>query len=89
MAILAIDSGLRRIGLAIAHSTDSPAYPLGTLKRSSLRIDLKQIAAWIDGRGVPVQFSANDDGGIVTFTLTHCSGCDVFPVAAAQQVGMR
>ncbi|HKN01114.1 MAG TPA: Holliday junction resolvase RuvX [Candidatus Binataceae bacterium] len=65
MAILAIDSGLRRIGLAIADSTDSPAYPLGTLKRSSLRIDLKQIAAWIDGRGVTqliVGLPVNMDG---------------------------
>ena len=42
---------------------------------------------WIDGRGVPVQFAANDDGSTVTFSLTRCTGCDSAPVA--QQFGMR
>jgi len=41
-------------------------------------------AVWLDGRGVPVQFAANDDGGTVTFTLTGCTGCNVFPAAAAE-----
>lgn len=44
-------------------------------------------AVWIDARGVPVQFVADDDGGKVTFTLASCSGCDVIP--ARQQLGMR
>ena len=52
MAILAIDFGSRRIGLAVADSLSSPAYPIGTLKRKSLREDLDQVARAIDGRGV-------------------------------------
>jgi hypothetical protein len=44
-------------------------------------------AVWIDDRGVPVQFTADDDGGRVTFTLASCTGCGVIP--AAQQLGMR
>ena len=44
-------------------------------------------AVWIDARGVPVQFVADDDGGKVTFTLASCTGCGVIP--ARQQVGMR
>jgi hypothetical protein len=30
---------------------------------------------WIDGRGVPVKFVADDDTGKVTFTLAKCVGC--------------
>ena len=52
MAILAIDFGTRRIGLAVADSLASAAYPIGTLKRKSLREDLDQVARAIDGRGV-------------------------------------
>jgi len=52
MAIVAIDFGSRRIGLAIADSLTSPAYPIGTLKRKSLREDLDQVAHLIDARGV-------------------------------------
>jgi hypothetical protein len=44
-------------------------------------------AVWIDARGVPVQFVADDDGGKVTFTLASCTGCGVIP--ARQQLGMR
>jgi hypothetical protein len=44
-------------------------------------------AVWIDARGVPVQFAANDGGGQVTFTLASCSGCGVIP--ARQQLGMK
>ena len=52
MAIVAIDFGSRRIGLAIAESPSSAAYPIGTLKRTSLPEDLKQVARAIDGREV-------------------------------------
>ena len=31
---------------------------------------------WIDGRGVPVMFSVDEDTGKVTFTLTKCVGCN-------------
>jgi Domain of unknown function (DUF6134) len=41
---------------------------------------------WIDGQGVPVQFTADDDGGKVTFTLISCTGCDP---PSGQQVGMK
>jgi Family of unknown function (DUF6134) len=44
-------------------------------------------AVWIDARGVPVQFVADDDGGKVTFTLASCTGCGVIP--PRQQLGMR
>jgi uncharacterized protein DUF6134 len=30
---------------------------------------------WLDGRGVPVKFVADDDTGKVTFTLAKCVGC--------------
>jgi len=31
---------------------------------------------WLDARGVPVMFWADDDTGKVTFTLAKCIGCD-------------
>jgi hypothetical protein len=31
---------------------------------------------WIDGRGVPVMFSVDEDTGKVTFTLVKCVGCN-------------
>jgi hypothetical protein len=30
---------------------------------------------WLDGRGVPIKFIADDDSGKVTFTLAKCVGC--------------
>ncbi|HKF28823.1 MAG TPA: Holliday junction resolvase RuvX [Candidatus Binataceae bacterium] len=50
MAIIAIDFGKRRIGLAIAESADSVAYPLGTITRVSWDKDLKQLRSWISSR---------------------------------------
>ena len=50
MAIIAIDFGRRRIGLAIAESPDSVAYPLGTITRVSLNTDLQQLRSWISSR---------------------------------------
>jgi putative holliday junction resolvase len=50
MAIIAIDFGKRRIGLAIAESTDCAAYPLGTITRVSLDKDLQQLGSWISSR---------------------------------------
>lgn len=41
---------------------------------------------WLDGRGLPVMFVADDDSGKVTFTLANCTSCDT---AAPQQVGMK
>jgi putative Holliday junction resolvase len=50
MAIIAIDFGKRRIGLAIAESSDSAAYPLGTMTRVSRDRDLRQLGSWISSR---------------------------------------
>ena len=50
MAIIAIDFGKRRIGLAIAESSVSVAYPLGTITRVSWDKDLKQLRSWISSR---------------------------------------
>ena len=50
MAIIAIDFGKRRIGLAIAESALSVAYPLGTIARVSWDKDLKQLRGWISSR---------------------------------------
>lgn len=50
MAIIAIDFGKRRIGLAIAESADSVAYPLGTITRLSRDKDLEQLRRWIVSR---------------------------------------
>jgi len=50
MAIIAIDFGRRRIGLAIAESAGSVAYPLGTITRVSRDKDLEQLRSWISSR---------------------------------------
>jgi putative holliday junction resolvase len=50
VAIIAIDFGKRRIGLAIAESADSVAYPVGTITRISLNKDLEQLRSWISSR---------------------------------------
>jgi len=52
MAILGIDFGARRIGLAIADSLESPALPLTTIDRVSPLRDLDRIGAAIRSRGV-------------------------------------
>ena len=52
MAILAIDFGRRRIGLAIADSPNSPAFPLDVIERVSLSRDLAQIRQLAESRGV-------------------------------------
>jgi len=40
---------------------------------------------WLDGRGVPVKFVADDDTGKVTFILAKCVGCGPEPA----QIGTR
>jgi hypothetical protein len=40
---------------------------------------------WIDGRGIPVKFTVDDASGKVIFTLTHCSGCELYMLYAGQQ----
>jgi hypothetical protein len=40
---------------------------------------------WLDGRGVPIKFVADDDSGKVTFTLSKCISCGPEPT----QIGKR
>ena len=32
---------------------------------------------WLDAQGVPVEFKVDDNTGMVTFTLSHCTGCSL------------
>src|SRR2546421_4564730 len=52
MAIMAIDFGRRKIGLAIAASKNSPALPMGTIERISNARDIDSIARQIASRDV-------------------------------------
>jgi putative pre-16S rRNA nuclease len=52
MAIVALDFGKRRIGLAISDDSAKSALPLGAIKRGSLRRDLQEIVAMLHSRGV-------------------------------------
>ena len=40
---------------------------------------------WIDGRGVPVKFTAEHPSGKITFTLTDCVGCELYTLYAGQR----
>jgi hypothetical protein len=40
---------------------------------------------WLDGRGIPVKFTVDDSSGKITFTLTDCSGCELYMLYAGQQ----
>ena len=51
MAVVAVDLGDRRIGLAVSDG-DTGAYPLATIERRSLKRDLLLIAEKIESRGV-------------------------------------
>ena len=69
MAILGIDYGRRRIGLAIADSVESFPYPLGTFERASAGGDVRQIEARIQGRkishivvGLPLNMDGTEGG---------------------------
>ena len=44
MALLALDVGSKRIGVAMADPSHSFALPLTVIERSSLRVDLRAIA---------------------------------------------
>jgi putative Holliday junction resolvase len=52
MAIMAIDFGRRKIGLAIAESKDSPALPMRTIERISNVKDIETIAREVASREV-------------------------------------
>jgi hypothetical protein len=49
-----------------------------TIAARKYEIDGKtRYTVWLDGRGVPVQFAADDDSGKVTFTLDKCDRCNL------------
>ncbi|HTX57903.1 MAG TPA: Holliday junction resolvase RuvX [Candidatus Acidoferrales bacterium] len=52
MAVLALDVGSKRIGLALADPTETYAMPLGTIERTTLRADLAQIEDYVESYGV-------------------------------------
>ena len=50
--------------------------PAGTFTK--YEIDGKsRYVVWLDSRGVPVEFVADDDSGTVTFTLDKCDRCNL------------
>jgi putative holliday junction resolvase len=48
MAVMALDVGTKRIGVAIADPTETFALPVGTIERTNLRDDLAQIAEYVE-----------------------------------------
>jgi putative Holliday junction resolvase len=52
MAIIALDFGKRRIGIAISDPSGSGAYPIAVVKRRSLTRDLEEIERIFATRGV-------------------------------------
>ena len=51
MSILALDVGSKRIGVAVADPGETYALPVGTIQRTTLRDDLRQIAAFVESYG--------------------------------------
>ncbi|HUN29848.1 MAG TPA: Holliday junction resolvase RuvX [Alphaproteobacteria bacterium] len=52
IAILALDVGSRRIGVAMADPTETFALPVGTIERSNLRADLARIEEFLESYDV-------------------------------------
>jgi putative holliday junction resolvase len=52
MAIMALDVGSKRIGVAIADPTQTYAIPLATITRKNKRDDLASIANYLESYGV-------------------------------------
>lgn len=48
MAIMALDVGTKRIGVAIADPTETFALPVGTIERTNLRTDLEKIVEYVE-----------------------------------------
>jgi putative holliday junction resolvase len=48
MAIMALDVGSKRIGVAIADPTETFALPVGTIERTNIRADLENIAEFVE-----------------------------------------
>jgi putative holliday junction resolvase len=52
IAILGLDVGSKRIGLALADPTETFALPLGTIERTNLRADLALIQEYVESYSV-------------------------------------
>jgi len=52
MAIVALDLGKRRIGVAATDASGLAVHPLGSVERRNLKYDLEAIAALVAGREV-------------------------------------
>lgn len=52
MTIVAVDFGRKRIGFAISDPSGTSAYPLGTVVRRSIALDLAEIQRLLDDRQV-------------------------------------
>jgi putative holliday junction resolvase len=48
VSIMALDVGSKRIGVAVADPTGTFALPVGTIERSTLNEDLRQIAGYVE-----------------------------------------
>ena len=48
MAIMALDVGTKRIGIAVADPSGTFALPVGTVQRSNLRADLNALAEYFE-----------------------------------------
>jgi len=73
MAIVALDLGKRRIGVAATDASGLAVHPLGTVERRNLKYDLEAIAALIAGREVDcviVGLPLNMDGSEGPAALT-------------------
>ncbi len=51
-AIMALDVGEKRIGVAVADPGETYALPIGTIGRTSLKDDLDRIAEYLENYGV-------------------------------------
>lgn len=66
MTIVAVDFGKKRLGLAVAESGQAAAYPLATIDRRSLKLDLNEVRRCLVGRDVSrivVGLPLSMDGG--------------------------
>jgi putative Holliday junction resolvase len=48
MNVMALDVGSKRIGIAVADPTGSFALPVGTIERTSLRVDLQRLEEYFE-----------------------------------------
>jgi putative Holliday junction resolvase len=48
VAIMALDVGTKRIGIAVADPTETFALPVGTVNRTNIRVDLAALAEYFE-----------------------------------------